>query len=278
VTRRVALVAAALAALLACLPVAAAAPENTSARAFDRAHAAWTALLEAHVRWNANGTATTVDYAGFARDGAALAAYTDALARVTPAEFDALDGDARLAFLINAYNAQTVALILTRYPDLESIKDLGGVFSSPWKQRFFTLLGARRSLDDVEHGLIRGAPGFAEPRIHFAVNCASVGCPALRPEAYVGERLDAQLEDQAVRFLRDRTRNRYDAASGTLAVSKIFDWYGDDFAPDVATFLARYADALADDADARERIRAKTVDVEFLDYDWRLNGRRAAAP
>ena len=239
--------------------------------AFDHSHAAWTELLGKHVAWNAAGTTTTVDYAGFARDRAALDAYRDALAQVTPAQSEALDPASRLAFLINAYNAHTVALILTKYPKLESIKDLGGVFSSPWKQRFFTLLGEERHLDAVEHELIRGAPGFAEPRIHFAVNCASIGCPALRPEAYTGAALDTQLEDQTRRFLSDRSRNRYDAASETLHVTKLFDWYGDDFAPSVATFLAKYADVLGDHAAARERIRRGGVDVEFLEYDWRLN-------
>lgn len=119
-----------------------------------------------------------------------------------------------MAFLINAYNAATVALILTRYPELDSIKELGSLLRSPWKRRFVDLLGARRSLDDIEHELLREAPDFAEPRIHFAVNCASLGCPALRPEAYEAERLEAQLADQTRRFLRDRSRNRL--ADGSL--------------------------------------------------------------
>ena len=92
----------------------------------------------------------------------------------------------RLAFLVNAYNAHTIALVLTRYPDLASIKDLGGWITSPWKQKFFELLGESRSLDDVEHRMIRGGVGAREPRVHFALNCASIGCPALRPEAYRG--------------------------------------------------------------------------------------------
>lgn len=243
--------------------------------AFDREHLAWTALLERHVRWIDNGTASQVDYAGFARDRSALKLYLDTLSAVPPADFDGWPVQERQAFLINAYNAYTIELVLTRWPDLESIKDLGGWFSSPWKQRFFQLLGAERSLDEVEHELLRGARGFDEPRIHFAVNCASIGCPALRPEAYVGPRLDAQLDDQTRRFLRDRSRNRYEAAGSVMRISKLFDWYASDFNDaTVFDFLTRYADDLTDDPTAERKLRIGAIDLEYSDYDWRLNGVR----
>jgi hypothetical protein len=249
----------------------------SGARADDALHAPWGALLREHVAWTAEGTASTVDYHGFARDRAALTAYLDALGAVPPARYEAWPKAQRQAFLINAYNAQTVALILTRWPEIESIKELGGLFSSPWKQRYFDLLGARRSLDEVEHELLRGAPDFDEPRIHFAVNCASIGCPALRPEAYTGAALDAQLDDQTRRFLRDRSRNRYDPASGVLTVSKIFDWYAEDFERglrgtlSVADFLGEYAGELAELSEARGRIGRGAVDLAYSDYDWALN-------
>jgi hypothetical protein len=245
-----------------------------AAEPFDRTHAAWSALLTAHVRWNDTGTASTVDYAGFACDRAALDGYRAALAEVGEPDFAAWPAADRLAFLTNAYNANTVALVLTRYPDLASIKDLGGLFSSPWKQRFIALLGAKRSLDDIEQTMIRGGVGATEPRIHFALNCASIGCPALRPEAYRGDALEAQLADQAGRFLSDRSRNRHDAASDRLQVSKIFEWYAGDFeraAGSVAAFLGRYATQLSADEAVRRRSAAATVAVEFLDYNWRLN-------
>lgn len=244
------------------------------AAGFDRTHAAWTTLLAAHVRWNDAGTATTVDYAGFARERAALDAYRAALATVGEADFATWPAPDRLAFLVNAYNANTIALVLTRYPDLASIKDLGGWITSPWKQRFVALLGATRTLDEIEHQWIRGGVGVSEPRVHFALNCASIGCPALRPEAYRGDGLEAQLADQARRFLSDRTRNRYDAASDRLEVSKIFDWYGADFtraAGSMAKYLAGFADVLGGDATARTRVAGGTLPVAFLDYDWRLN-------
>lgn len=254
----------------------------TAARAdspFDRTHAAFSALLGRHVRWNAAGTATAVDYAGFARERAALDAYRTALAGVAASDFAAWPDADRLAFLVNAYDAHTIALVLTRYPDLASIKDLGGWITSPWKQRFFELLGESRSLDDVEHRMIRGGDGAREPRVHFALNCASIGCPALRPEAYRGDALEAQLADQTRRFLSDRSRNRYDDASGRLEVSKIFDWYGDDFvraAGSVATFLAPHAALMTDDAGARAKIAAAAVPIVFLDYDWALNDAKGA--
>lgn len=241
-------------------------------RAYDASHAAWDRLLSAHVAWNAAGTATTVDYAGFARDSAALRDYLRSLASVTEAQFRQWPQTEREAFLINAYNAATVQLVLTRYPKLHSIKDLGGLLSSPWKQAFVPLLGKTRSLDDIEHGLLRGDPSYADPRIHFAVNCASVGCPALRPEAYVGQRLRQQLEDQTRRFLRDRSRNHLEGEA--LRVSKIFDWYGRDFiahAGGLAAFLARYLDALGLDSDASEKLRRGQLSIAYLDYDWSLN-------
>lgn len=253
--------------LMSAIALGAAAP-------FDQTHAAWTTLLAAHVRWNDAGTTTAVDYAGFARDRAALDAYRNALAGVSASDFAAWPRAERLAFLVNAYNANTIALVLTRYPDLASIKELGGWMSSPWKQDVVTLLGATRSLDDVEHRLIHAGVGADEPRVHFALNCASIGCPALRPEAYRAADLDAQLVDQSRRFLSDRTRNRWDAAGGRLAVSKIFDWYGADFtraAGSVAAFLARYAEQLSTDVAEQRAIAAGTAPVVFLDYDWRLN-------
>jgi hypothetical protein len=248
-----------------------------AALAFDHGHAAWESLLKRHVVVAPGGNSSRVDYSGFHADQAALQVYLGGLSAVTPAEYRNWSREQKLAFLINAYNAFTVSLVLTRYPDLKSIRDLGSIFRSPWKKEFFVLLGAERSLDDVEHGLIRAPGAFDEPRIHFAVNCASVGCPMLRAEAYVAERLESQLEDGARRFLGDRSRNRYDPASAALEVSRIFDWYKADFEKgnrgigSVPRFLARYADILADEAAPRAEIRQGLVRIHYLDYDWSLN-------
>jgi len=252
---------------------------SAQAARFD--HAVWDGLLQRHVVTLAQGQATEVDYAGMARERARLKTYLDALAAVKPAEYRQWTKSDQLAFLINAYNAWTVELVLTRYPDLRSIKEIGSLFGSPWKKRFVPLLGETRSLDDIEHGLIRAAGVFEEPRIHFAVNCASVGCPALRGEAYVGDRIDAQLEDATRRFLADRSRNRFNPKTQRLEVSKIFDWYRQDFErgwggyTHLSQFFARYADVLADTDDDRRLLRARQTRITHLDYDWTLNARGA---
>lgn len=243
------------------------------ARAFD--HTAWDGLLRAHVVTLPGGHATRVDYAGMRLADRRLAAYLAHLARVSRAEFDAWSPDEQLAFLINAYNAATVQLITAGPPELGSIKELGSLLRSPWKKVFVALLDEQRSLDEIEHGLIRGSGRYPDPRIHFAVNCASIGCPPLREEAYRGASLDAQLEDQTQRFLADRARNR--ARAEALELSPVFDWYADDFAqgwrgqPDLRAFLAHYAAALGLDAAAAADLRAGRLELDFLDYDWALN-------
>ncbi len=180
----------------------------SAANAFDHSHAAWTALLKKHVVLVDGGKASKVDYAAVAQDRASLKAYLDSLSKVPPAEYAAWKKPEQLAFLINAYNAFTLEKILTRYPDLKSIRDFGSIFGNPWKDKFFTLLGKPMTLDGIEQDTIRAPGAFDEPRIHFAVNCASIGCPMLREEAYVADRIDRQLEEQAERFLSDRSRNR----------------------------------------------------------------------
>lgn len=261
----------ALLVLLASMTLSAGA---SAAAAFDHSHALWSDLLRRHVHWSEGGTASTVDYAGFATERDALRSYLTQLAEVAGDQFATWPPSDRQAFLINAYNAATIELILQRWPRLDSIRELGGWLRTPWQRPFIELLGETRSLDDIEHVLLRGAEDFAEPRIHFAVNCASIGCPALRPEAYTGTQLDVQLDDQTQRFLRDRSRNRY--AGGRIEVSAIFRWYGEDFdgAGGVAGFLADHADALGLDDVAEAALRAGELDIEFLPYDWSLNRSR----
>ena len=245
--------------------------------AFDHSHAAWTALASKQVQRISNGAASQVRYAGFMQDRAALKAYLDTLSAVPRSEFDGWTSAQRMAFLMNAYNAYTVELILTKYPDLQSIKDLGSVLQTPWKKKFFTLLGGEMSLDGIEQDMLRKRGIYDDPRLHFAVNCASIGCPMLREEAFVAEKLDAQLDQQAERFLSDRSRNRYNPAAGKLEVSKIFDWYGDDFKQGhkgIGTpqaLFARYANKLSDVPADQEKIRTQSAGITFLDYDWRLN-------
>jgi hypothetical protein len=270
---------AAVSAVVSSLPLATAAQD-----AFDHQHGVWDGLLKAHVVLAASGNASALRYADMQRDREALRAYLTTLSAVPTQDYSAWTSAQQLAFLINAYNAYTVELVLTRYPDLKSIKDLGSFLQSPWKKKFFRLLGTERTLDDVEHGLIRAPGVFDDPRIHAAVVCASVGCPMLRNEAFVANRLDAQLDDGLRRFLSDRTRNRFvtstGASAGTLQVSKLFDWYRKDFEQghrgfdSLQTLFARYAEVLADTPAAQREIRAGRARIAFLDYDWSLNDAR----
>jgi hypothetical protein len=264
--------------------VLATAPLGAVFAQFDHSHGAWNALLKKHVAVIDGGKASQARYAGFAQDRAALKAYLDSLSRVSEAEFNGWSKPQQMAFLVNAYNAFTVEKILARYPDIKSIWDFGRVFGNPFKDEFFVLLGRKASLDHVEHGTLRKKGVYDEPRVHFAVNCASIGCPMLREEAYVAERLDAQLEEQAVRFLSDRSRNRYDAKTGSLEVSKIFDWFKEDWTSGYRGFdgktapirsreqyFARYAKLLTDDPAAQKLVADGKAPLAFLEYDWSLN-------
>ena len=246
---------------------------HVEAAEFD--HGAWTTLLQKHVVVLDEGRKTQVDYNGFLRDRADLKRYLDSLAGIDQKTFDAYSPDEQLAFLINSYNSWTVELILTEYPDLESIKDLGSFFQSPWKKRFFSLLGKTRSLDEIEHTLIRGSDRYNDPRIHFAVNCASIGCPALRAEAYNGRDLQRQLQEAAELFLSDSSRNRY--RNNRLEVSSLFKWYREDFEKgwkgitSLGQFFANHRRSLGLDDQAAARAADNSIDIIYLKYNWKLN-------
>lgn len=253
------------------------APMIGLAQEFDHSHAAWEALLMRHVRLISNGNASQVDYQAFARDRSALKAYLVSLSAVSPEQYGDWSKAQQFAFLANAYNAFTIEKILTRYPDLKSIRDFGSFFGNPWKDRFFSLLRKPMNLDGIEHETLRAPGAFDDPRVHFAVNCASIGCPMLGQHALTAEQLDAQLDDLFKRFMSDRSRNRYDPKTNTAEISRIFDWYGKDFAKghkgfsSVADVVAKYADQLADVPADRAALRGKQVKIDFLEYDWSLN-------
>jgi hypothetical protein len=238
----------------------------SSALAFDHSHGTWGALLKRHVVVAPDGRSSRLSYAGLARDKEALDRYLDAVSAVKEGEFAAWTRGEQMAFLIDAYNAFTAAKVLSRYPDLRSIRDFGRVFGNPFRDEFFLLLGRPASLDSIEHGMLR--PRYKDARIHFALNCAAASCPMLREEAYVAARLDRQLDDQQARFLSDRSRNR--VQGGRLEVSKIFDWYGEDFAP-LASYFAAHAELLALHPQEAISLKAGKLPMTFLDYDWSLN-------
>ncbi len=254
---------------------------TSNAKAEDFDHSPWNDLLQRHVSWTSSGKETQVDYQSMAADRPQLKQYLESLSKIELSQFDGWSENRQLAFLINAYNAWTVELILTAWPDLKSIKDLGSFFRSPWSKKFIPLLGTTRSLDNIEHDLIRGSGRYNDPRIHFAVNCASIGCPPLRPEAYLGNQLEEQLNQQAQRFLSNPRQNRFE--DGIIKLSSIFKWYREDFEQgwlgyqQLEEFLVAHAADLNLPSTLVEKLRTpdikSDVEIEFLDYDWRLNNK-----
>ena len=226
----------------------------------------------AHERWDrllAEGTHDgLVDYRYFQRHRDELDAY---LERVADADLASLAPDHLKALLINAYNAYTIVAIL-EHPEVASIREIDGV----WTETTHAVGGHPLTLDEIEHELLR--PFFRDPRIHFAVNCASRSCAPLPPWAFGGDSLDAQLEERSRSFLRDRENVRVE--DGELLLTRYFDWYGDDFTsegwePRAATiprFVATYARPAVVKFVAAQDGRPS---VSFLDYDWSLN---AAVP
>lgn len=241
----------------------------------DFDHGDWDNLLREHVKERGGGVATQVDYGGMASDRSKIRTYLSKLSAVSRSDFDAWSEPAQLAFLINAYNAWTVDLILDDYPDIDSIRDIGFLLSSAWNQDVANLFGESVTLDEIEHEMIRGWGIYNEPRIHFAVNCAAIGCPALRGEAYTQERLEMQLDDSTKKFLSDRSRNYLD--NGRIYISRIFDWYEEDFEQgwggvnSVGEFLANYSAELALDTQTAQELRVGDIRIRYLRYDWGLN-------
>ncbi len=171
----------------------------------------------------------------------------------------------KLAFWINAYNIMAVKMVLDHYP-LKSIKDVAGLFSSVWKLNVGTVGGKARTLNEIEHDILRK---MGEPRIHVAIVCASLSCPDIRPEAYTSERLHEQLDDQMKAFLANPQKGlQVEETNQRLYLSSIFKWFAEDFEAKggVRPFLAKYVP---------ERVSAylkmDTFRLSYLDYNWNLN-------
>lgn len=220
-------------------------------------HALYVELLEKYVE---NGM---VDYQGFKNEEAKLDRYLKVLAETDTKK---LSRDEQFAFYINAYNAWTIKLILTGYPGIKSIKDLGSIFKTPWKKRIARIDGDIVTLDHIEHDILR--PRFKDPRVHFAINCASIGCPPLRSEPYRGEVLELQLDEMAKAFINDPQRNRLEGR--TLYVSSIFKWFSKDFNDGVVGFFLKYAQGNLKKELAENQ---RNIQIKYLDYDWSLNGK-----
>lgn len=236
-----------------------------SARTVD--HSAWDRLLRTYVKPGADGL-NRVDYAAFKiGERKSLRAYIIYLESVDP---QSLDRREQFALLVNLYNATTVAIVLEKYP-VKSIKDisLGGgllalVAGGPWKAKILEIKGIALSLDDIEHEILR--PLFKDERVHYAVNCASIGCPNLQTEAFTGAKLDLQL-DAAARAYVNHPRGVSVGHDGVM-VSSIYRWFKTDFGGSdagVLNHLRAYA------APALEKKLEAVKSIAGDSYDWRLN-------
>ncbi|MEZ4474308.1 MAG: DUF547 domain-containing protein [bacterium] len=217
--------------------------------------AAWDALLKANVK---DGK---VNYEGF-KDNADFKAFVAAVGTTDPATLPS--DDARLAFWINAYNALTISGVLAAWPGITSVSTVKPDFAF-FKDKDYTVGGKKLALNDIENEIIR--PTFKDPRVHAALNCASISCPPLQPFAFTAEKVRDQLQTAMAAFVLDRSRNQIDAAAKTVKLSSIFDWYKADFeaAGGVKAYLKGF---LKDDA---EKAALDAANLEFGTYDWNLN-------
>lgn len=220
-------------------------------------HIPWTDLLSRYVSNDGN-----VDYKGFIKDSAKLEKYLDALSS-SPPDKNTWSEEEQIAYWINAYNAFTVKLIVDHYP-VKSIQDLHPTLNIPlvntvWHKKFFKIGGKDASLDQIEHKILRKE--YNEPRIHFAINCASVSCPPLRNEAYEADKLNMQLDEQAKIFINNEKYNRINA--DRVEISSIFNWFKGDFTKNgnLIEYLNKYA---------KVRIN-KDAKIKHMDYNWDLN-------
>ncbi len=237
-----------------------------SSFAFDQDHKALDKVLKDHVIFK--GNQSLVNYKAIKNKPSELEQYLKDLSAVKKSQFDSWTAGNKLAFLINAYNAFTLKLIVDNYPT-KSIKDIGTLFKSPWKKKFFKLFGKETHLDEVEHVMIR--KNFDEPRIHFAVVCASIGCPPLHRFAFTGNQLEKQLKEATRVFLMDKNKNSYDPLKKKLRLSKIFKWYGDDFNKKYGSYLKFVSTRITEDKKGQALIAKDDVSSSWNSYDWGLN-------
>ena len=219
-------------------------------------HEKWTALLQKNVSINGK-----VNYKAMKADKVKLYEYLAILSKQKPGSN--WSKNEKLAFWINAYNAFTVKLIIDNYP-LKSIKDLNPTLSiifvnTVWDKKIFSIGGKKMSLNNIEHSILRK---MNEPRIHFTIVCASVSCPNLLNTAYQADIVDKQLNQAAIHFLSDKSKNIIDKSKPQL--SKIFDWFGGDFKVNgrsTIDFINQFTAIQID----------KNADIGYLTYNWNLN-------
>lgn len=218
-------------------------------------HKLWEELTRSYVT-----EAGFVNYKGFITDSVKLNKYLDLLSKNHPN--DTWTSNERKAFWINAYNAFTIKLIVDNYP-VKTIKDLGGSIykvNTPWDIKFIQIGEEEYDLNNIEHGILRDQ--WKDPRIHAAVNCASVSCPALMKGAFTADKLDVQLDAQMKRFILDKSKNQI--SKDQLKLSKIFKWFTGDFkdiSPDVISYINKFSEVQV----------SEDAHIDYFEYDWNLN-------
>jgi len=259
--------------------------EEVKTDSFDHSYATYNSLLNRYVI-NAR-----VNYEGFINSRAELETFLRALGSVDEDVFESWTEEQRLAFWINAYNAFTIKAIIDHYPIKRSFT-LVGIFYAPsnsilqikgvWTKLQFRALGNMVTLDEIEHQILRKK--FNEPRIHMAINCASISCPDLRNEAYTPEKLEEQLADASINFVNNPDKGVYvNEQNGKVKLSKIFKWFGDDFINNygskklfnnyslkenaVLNFTSEYIES----EEVKEYLMNNKLKIGYLGYDWHLN-------
>ena len=224
-------------------------------------HSPWQHFLARYAKTDADGD-VRLDYAAVsATDRTGLDGYLASLAGVT---VTSLRRQQQLAYWVNLYNALTVAVILQNYPvaSIRDIDDSPGIFSDgPWGRKRLTIEGKALSLDDIEHRILR--PIWRDPRLHYVLNCASVGCPNQLLQPFQAANAEATLEAAAKAFIN--SPKGVAVIEGDLVVSQLYEWYGQDFGDDLIAHLQRYADP--DLAKALKQIKR----IAAYRYDWSLN-------
>ena len=225
-------------------------------------HGDWQIILDKYVRFSDRQKMYSFVYGGVSREN--MERLRGYLKRMSETDPRTLNKSQQLAYWINLYNALTVDLILRNYP-VKSITKLGkGWFRvGPWDDKIITIADQEISLNDIEHRILR--PIFENPRIHYAVNCASIGCPDIAPVAYSGDLIEAQMDEAAKRFINQSKGVNF--VGGRLVLSKIFEWYADDFDGEDGVWkeLLQFADA-----GLRARLEAYKGGISYH-YNWKLN-------
>jgi hypothetical protein len=255
---------------------------------FDQSHSIYDSLLKKYVH-NAR-----VDYKGFISSSEEFNTYLKQLGSVSESDYANWSREEKLAFWINAYNAFTIKAVIEHYPiegniglasiiyPKNSIRQISGV----WDKLRFQAAGKMVTLDEIEHGILRKE--FKEPRIHFVIVCASIGCAPLKSAAYRADIINEQLESQAIEFVNNPEKVKINPADRTVKLSKIFDWFGEDFIEEfgntelfkdrntkeraVLNFIRKYLR----NEEERALLESNQFRTSYLKYDWSLNELKSA--